>query len=170
MIENQSVDNQGKVVCVLHISLFIRGIGGFGGQKSPPPIVHTPPNRSPDSVYEFDTYPNQAILYRLCGDLNPLHVDPNFSALGGFERPILHGLCTFGIATHGVVRNMCENDASRISSLEGRFTSPVIPGNKLRVDMWKEGAKVLFVVTNVTAGKVAIANGAAIVSNSRSAL
>uniref|UniRef100_A0A0G4FPC5 Uncharacterized protein n=1 Tax=Chromera velia CCMP2878 TaxID=1169474 RepID=A0A0G4FPC5_9ALVE len=152
--------DSGEKVCALEHSLFIRGIGGFGGDKGPAPASNKPPKRVPDAVFKKETSANQALIYRLSGDMNPLHADPNMAAMGGFDKPILHGLCFFGIATHGVVREMCENDPSRVLSVEGRFASPVLPGDPLRVEMWKEGGRVLFQVVNERTNKVSLANGA----------
>jgi len=147
---------------VLEHSLFIRGLGGFGGDKGPNPPVHKiPKDRSPDAVHVKKTTPNQALVYRLSGDMNPLHADPNMAALGGFDKPILHGLCFFGIATHGVVRQLCDNDPSKVLSIEGRFASPVFPGQQLTVQMWRDGkAKIVFQVVNDDTKQICLANGA----------
>ncbi|CEM02879.1 unnamed protein product [Vitrella brassicaformis CCMP3155] len=178
VVETQSRDQQGDLVCVNTSQLFIRGIGGFGGPKQPKGPARTPPNRPPDVVFTKATSPNQALIYRLSGDYNPLHADPNFSSIGGFDVPILHGLCTFGIAGHGVVREMCDNDASRVRSIEGRFASTVVPGDVLAVEMWRQGGgngdggRVVFQVKNLNSGKVALSNGLIVLhtDNPRAAL
>ena len=103
-----------------------------------------PPKRDPDFVGVESTQPNQAFLYRLNADLNPLHVDPQMSALGGFERPILHGLCTYAMSTRAVQKKYSAHDAQAIAAVNARFTSFVLPGETLVVEMWKEGNNVIF--------------------------
>eukprot|EP00923_Selenidium_pygospionis_P056989 GHVN01099513.1.p1 GENE.GHVN01099513.1~~GHVN01099513.1.p1 ORF type:complete len:302 (+),score=47.69 GHVN01099513.1:183-1088(+) len=152
----------GEVVCVIDRAFFIRGLGGFGGPKDSA-TSHPTPKTPPHKTHIVKTSPNQALLYRLSGDFNPLHIDPAMSALGGFPRPILHGLCTFGIAVHGVVKQMAENDATQLASVQGRFSKPVIPGDVVRVEMWRrEPNEVLFRVVNATkGGEVCVSNGRA---------
>nr|WP_223199349.1 MaoC/PaaZ C-terminal domain-containing protein [Solihabitans fulvus] len=128
-------------------SVFIRGEGGFGGDRGPAETFALPA-RSADAVSRFRTAPNQALLYRLTGDRNPLHADPAFAALGGFDRPILHGLATYGITCRLLVNEFCDGDARRMSHIEGRFTRPVLPGEELVVSAWRDGDAVLFRTTN----------------------
>jgi acyl dehydratase len=123
---------------------FARGEGGIGGPNGSPPPPHPVPSRAPDTVFEQKTLPQQALLYRLCGDRNLLHADPAYAARGGFERPILHGLCTFGHAAAAVVRKCADYDADRVGELAVRFTRPVLPGETLRTEMWRDGAVVSF--------------------------
>ena len=125
-------------------SVFIRGEGGWGGDRGPSGPQNEPPDRAPDHQVTYQTSPDQALIYRLSGDRNPLHSDPSFAAMGGFDRPILHGLCTYGFTGRALLHTMCDSDARRFKHIEGRFTSPVLPGEALTVAMWDidDGATV----------------------------
>ncbi len=118
-------------------SAFIRGEGGWGGDRGPGGPQNVPPDRAPDHEVTYQTSPDQALLYRLSGDHNPLHSDPSFAAMGGFDRPILHGLCTYGFTGRALLHTLCGGDAARFQHVEGRFTSPVLPGEALTVAMWE---------------------------------
>jgi acyl dehydratase len=118
-------------------SIFVRGEGGFGGSRGASTRVTTP-QRKPDAVLLCPTEPRQALLYRLCGDRNPLHVDPEFAAAAGFPRPILHGLCTYGVVGKAVVDALLGGDPERVSSYSTRFAGVVYPGETLRVEVWRE--------------------------------
>jgi acyl dehydratase len=120
-------------------SLFIRGEGGWGGDRGPSGPQNVPPERDPDHEITYATRSDQALLYRLNGDRNPLHSDPSFAAMGGFDRPILHGLCTFGFTGRALLHALCGGDPGRFRSVDGRFSSPVMPGEKLTVRMWVTG-------------------------------
>ena len=160
----------GEDIFYNEMSAFIRGSGGFGGPKkgsnrSAATAVHQPPKRQPDSVVEEATTEEQAALYRLNGDRNPLHIDPDFSKVGGFKVPILHGLCFFGISgkhvyqTYGAFRN-----------IKVRFAGTVLPGQRLRTEMWKEGSWVIFQTKVVETGKLCIAGaGAELMSGGKGA-
>ncbi|GAA1942284.1 MaoC/PaaZ C-terminal domain-containing protein [Nocardioides hwasunensis] len=115
---------------------FLGGAGGFGGERGTT-REWSAPDRVPDHRVDFATRPEQALLYRLTGDRNPLHADPAFAARGGFERPILHGMCTYGYAARLLVHAVCESDASRLAGMEGRFTRPVLPGDALALHVWR---------------------------------
>ena len=128
-------------------SVFIRGEGGFGGDRGPS-ATFSVPDRPADAELRFPTSVNQALVYRLSGDRNPLHTDPAFAAAGGFDRPILHGLATYGIAVRLLVNEFCNGDASRVRSISGRFTKPVWPGEELVVSAWADGETVLFRTAN----------------------
>ena len=150
----------GKTVFYNEMTAFIRGSGGFGGQKRPldrgaSTASNTPPNRAPDFVAEEKTTEEQAVLYRLSGDYNPLHVDPAFSKMGGFKVPILHGLCFFGIAAKAVYQKYGE-----YKNIKVRFAGTVLPGQTLVTECWKEGSKVLFQTKVKETGKLAIASAA----------
>jgi acyl dehydratase len=126
-------------------SVFIRGEGGWGGDRGPSGPRNVPPEREPDRRVTYETSPNQALLYRLSGDRNPLHSDPAFAAMGGFDRPILHGLCTYGFTGRALLHTFCGSDPSRFHHVEGRFTSPVMPGESLTVNMWEtDDGKAVF--------------------------
>jgi len=126
-----------------HSSAFIRGEGGFGGDRGPS-TSWDKPGRAPDHRVEYVTRPEQALLYRLSGDRNPLHSDPSFAARGGFAKPILHGLCTYGFTGRALLHALCGSDPARFGSMYARFTKPVIPGDKLVVSIWSEGGTTKF--------------------------
>lgn len=138
-------------------SAFLRGEGGFGGSRGPSSRVSAP-DRSPDSRLEFATALNQALIYRLSGDRNPLHSDPVFAARGGLKRPILHGLCTYGITCRLLIGAFADGDAHRVTAVAGRFTAPVTPGDVLVIDAWRDRDGVAF-RTSTAAGTVVIDGG-----------
>jgi acyl dehydratase len=119
--------------------LFFRGEGGWGGDRGPTDSVEIP-ERDADAVVSYATRPDQALLYRLNGDRNPLHSDPSFAALGGFPKPILHGLCTYGFSGRALLHTVCDSDPTRFKSMDGRFSSPVIPGETLDIHIWDDGS------------------------------
>jgi acyl dehydratase len=139
-------------------SVFIRGEGGWGGDRGPSGARNEPPEREPDRRVTYETSPNQALLYRLSGDRNPLHSDPAFAAMGGFDRPILHGLCTYGFTGRALLHTFCASDPARFQHIEGRFTSPVMPGEALTVNMW-ESPDGEAVFTTSVAGRLVIDQG-----------
>ncbi len=120
-------------------SVFIRGEGGWGGERGPSGPRNVPPEGDPDHVVTYPTLVDQALIYRLSGDRNPLHSDPEFAAMGGFPKPILHGLCTYGFTGRALLHSLCESDPARFASMEGRFSSPVFPGEALTVKIWRTG-------------------------------
>ncbi len=126
-ITSRVLDEQNNPICRNTSRLFIRGIGGFGDKGLSNETIPNPPTSQPQKVAEDLTTQNQAILYRLAGDLNPLHISPDMAALGGFDRPILHGLCFFGVAGRAVLRDFCEDDVTKFVSISARFTSHVFP-------------------------------------------
>ena len=126
------------------MSAYIRGEGGFGGDRGPSGPRNEPPDRDPDHRVTYQTREDQALTYRLSGDRNPLHSDPEFAAMGGFDRPILHGLCTYGFTGRALLHTLCASDPARFDSIEGRFSAPVLPGEALTVSMWVDGAEAIF--------------------------
>lgn len=121
------------------MSAFIRGEGGWGGDRGPSGPQNVAPERDADEVVTLHTTADQALLYRLSGDRNPLHSDPGFAAMAGFDRPILHGLCTYGFSGRALLGALCDGDPARFSHMEGRFSSPVFPGEALTVRIWRTG-------------------------------
>ena len=140
-------------------SVFIVGEGGFGGDRGPTEKANVAPDRAPDHEVTYQTRPDQALLYRLCGDRNPLHSDKQFSDVGGFPKPILHGLCTYGFTGRALLHTLCDSNPERFSGMDGRFTSPVMPGEALTVKMWKSGDGSAIFQTTGDDGRVVIDNG-----------
>ncbi|MFJ3324663.1 MaoC/PaaZ C-terminal domain-containing protein [Streptomyces griseus] len=126
--------------------IFVRGEGGFGGERGPSDRL-APPDRDPDRTVERTIREDQALLYRLSGDWNPLHADPAFAELAGFDRPILHGLCTYGMTLKAVADTLLDGDVSRIAAYRTRFAGVVFPGETLRIRMWTEDGRVRVTVT-----------------------
>ena len=142
--EAEAVDSEtGAPLASTVRSLFLGGEGGFGGARgaqAPTPV----PGRAPDHEVTYRTGVAQALLYRLTGDRNPLHSDPAFAARGGFDRPILHGMCTYGYTARALVATVCEGEPGRLTAMNARFTRPVVPGRALTVSVWRDGDVVFF--------------------------
>ena len=137
----------GKPLLKTRSSLFCRGEGGWGGERGPSEKLEFPA-RKPDHAVTYQTREDQALTYRLSGDRNPLHSDPSFAKAGGFERPILHGLCTYGFTGRALLHAICGSDPKRFKSMDGRFSRPVMPGDALTVSMWVDGKTCLFRTAN----------------------
>jgi acyl dehydratase len=147
--ETESVDAKtGELLFRTRSSAFIRGAGGFGGDRGPSGPLNEAPSRKPDHEVSYKTLPEQALIYRLSGDRNPLHSDPEFASKAGFPRPILHGLCTYGFTGRALLHTLCGSDPARFKSMEGRFSKPVFPGETLTIAMWVDGRTCLFQTRN----------------------
>ena len=132
------------VIFNMGCTIMARGDGGFGGPKGKGIPPHRVPRREPDLSCDITTREDQALLYRLTGDRNPLHADPAKARDVGFERPILHGLCTFGIACRAILKTICDYDYTLIREFDARFSAPVLPGDTITTDMWQDGDVVSF--------------------------
>ncbi len=129
----------GELISSIGSTSFCRNDGGFGGPAGPTRDPHAVPERAPDLHVDLPTLPQAALIYRLSGDYNPLHADPAVAETARFPRPILHGLCTYGVACHALLKGVLAYDASRLRQLDVRFTSPVYPGETIRTEIWREG-------------------------------
>jgi acyl dehydratase len=136
-----------------------RGDGGFGGPPRPSPPSHVLPDRTPDLQVDLPTRPEAALIYRLSADPNPLHADPAVARAAGFPRPILHGLATFGVVGHAILRGCCDYAPARIGSMGARFTSPVFPGETIRTEMWRDGDLISFRARALERDVVILNNG-----------
>ena len=144
--ESINVDT-GKALLRTRSMLFLRGEGGWGGDRGPSEKIDFP-ETAPSHQLTYGPRDAPALTYRLSGDRNPLHSDPAFAQLGGFQEPILHGLCTYGFTGRGLLHSLCNGDPSRFKSMNARFSKPVIPGDELTISMWVDGNEALFRTTN----------------------
>ncbi|MER7274750.1 MaoC/PaaZ C-terminal domain-containing protein [Dactylosporangium sp. NPDC000244] len=146
VVDTEATGIDGVPLWTSSMRMFARGEGGFGGDRGPagPP---DPPQRAPDHTIITPTLPQQALWYRLLGDRNPLHADPAVAEAAGFPRPILHGLCTYGIACRAIVDAVLDGRAERVRAIEARFAGVVYPGETLRTSVWREDGRLLFVST-----------------------
>ncbi len=146
VLVEQTIDDKasGERLATLMSTIFARGDGGLGAPEGSPPPLPATPERPPDQVCDLPTLPQAALIYRLSGDSNPLHSDPDFAAAAGFPRPILHGLCTYGVAGHAVLKHFCDYQPRRLKSFDLRFKAPVFPGETIRTEMWRDGDQVRF--------------------------
>ena len=162
LVEVRSISTDvadGQPLFTTTMSAFIRGEGGFGGDRGPSGPKNPPPDRAPDHEVAYVTRSDQALLYRLSGDRNPLHSDPTFAAMGGFDRPILHGLCTYGFTGRALLHALCGGDPARFTAMEGRFSSPVLPGERLTVRMWETGPGEALFQTSGDDGRIVLDGG-----------
>ncbi len=150
-----------ELICTLSSTTFCRADGGFGGPSGPVKAPHPVPESPPQQVCDLPTLPQAALIYRLSGDYNPLHADPAYAAKAGFKMPILHGRATFSVVGHALVKTVCDYDPLRLKSMEGRFSSPVYPGETIRTEMWVDGKVVSFRATVPERGVTVLNNGRA---------
>ena len=161
VIRHQTVlkDASGERLATLVASRFARGDGGFGGPSDGQAEPHQVPTRAPDRVVDITTRPDQALVYRLCGDRNPLHSDPETAKRAGFPKPILHGMCTYGITCRGVLQTYADYDPTAFRQHAARFSSPVYPGETVTMEMWKDGNVISFEAKVKARGATVIRNG-----------
>jgi 3-hydroxyacyl-CoA dehydrogenase/3a,7a,12a-trihydroxy-5b-cholest-24-enoyl-CoA hydratase len=161
IVDIETMDEAGDLLSINQFTTFIVGAGGFGGKRSSQHAKPTvpAPSRAPDASLRHKTLPIQAALYRLSGDYNPLHIDADFAKIGGFSTPILHGLCSYGIATRHIMRQYCNNDATMVKAIKTRFVKPVLPGETIQTDMWREGSRIHFKCKSVESGNVVLDGG-----------
>lgn len=155
----------GRKLASLASTTFCRGDGGFGGPDGPVLPPHTMPEGKPDEVCDLPTIAQAALIYRLSGDPNPIHVDPRIARAAGFDRPILHGLCTLGVASHAILKLCCGYEAGRLKSLRLRFSAPVYPGETIRTEIWRDGNTVSFRSRVVERDTIVLNNGHAELSS-----
>jgi len=160
--ERDVIDKKnGELIATLKQTAVLRGNGGFGGPTGAAPEPHKIPDRSPDTVVELNTLPQAALIYRLSGDYNPLHADPEIAKAAGFDRPILHGLCTFGIAGRAILRACCDNNPEHLQEIHVRFSSPVFPGETIATEIWRDGKDVSFRARSLERSQIVLNNGIA---------
>jgi acyl dehydratase len=146
-------------IATVRQTLLCRGNGGFNRATGDVPSPHAVPARAPDHIVEQKTLPQAALIYRLSGDMNPLHADPEVASKAGFPKPILHGLATYGVAFNAVMEKLLGYDVSKFRSFDVRFTAPVYPGETIRTELWRDGAQISLRATAVERGKVVLDNG-----------
>ena len=156
-----TMKDSGELVCSLTSTSFARANGGFGGPSGPTKEPHVTPSRKPDAICDLPTLPQAALIYRLSGDYNPLHAEPAFAQRAGFKAPILHGRCTFGIAGHAILKTCCGYDPVKLIAMEGRFSSPVFPGETVRTELWQDGSVISFRSLIAERNAVVLAGGRA---------
>lgn len=156
--EIETADGAGLLATLLS-TVYARGDGGYGGKSSGGLSPHAIPERSPDHVFAGRIPLNQALIYRLSGDMNPLHADPAFARSAGFERPILHGLSTYGVAVRCIVSNLLDYDPSSIEHVAARFSAPLFPGAEIRTLAWKDGSEISFRLISAETGKAVLDHG-----------
>jgi acyl dehydratase len=161
VIRHQTVlkNPDGEKLATIVASRFARGDGGFGGPSEGQPEPHQVPTREPDKVVDITTRPDQALVYRLCGDRNPLHSDPGFAKKAGFPKPILHGMCTYGITCRGVLQTYADYDPTAFKQHVARFSSPVYPGETVTMELWKDGNVISFEAKVKARGVTVIKSG-----------
>ncbi|MCY4019511.1 MAG: MaoC/PaaZ C-terminal domain-containing protein [Chloroflexi bacterium] len=162
-IDGESADKAGEAFAFSRWSVFIRGLGDYGGDRGPSSKME-PPKTAPDIVHQERTSERQALLYRLSGDSNPLHADPQMAAIGNYDKPILHGLCTYGFAARAILKHCCANEPLRLRSIGARFSQHVFPGETLQTEIWSLDERELRFQTR------ALERNAVVLSNGRARL
>lgn len=162
-VESTARDGAGETVATIQMAMFVLGSGGFGGDRGPA-VDWAAPTGEPDHVVTYPTRPDQALLYRLTGDRNPLHSDPAAARRGGFDQPILHGMCTYGYTGRALLHAVAGSDPARFTSMSGRFTKPILPGEPITVSMWVDGSDVRYRTANAN-GDIVIDRGTATISS-----
>lgn len=164
MVTREVHDGAGMHLATSRSMTFLRGDGGFGGSSEGAPVPHPVPDRAPDDIVTLTTTANLAQIYRLSGDLNPLHIDPDVARAGGFEAPILHGLATYGVIGRALLAARCGNEPARLKRIDGRFSAPVYPGETIETSIWDskesgDGSKLAFRARVVERDKIVFTNG-----------
>jgi 3-hydroxyacyl-CoA dehydrogenase/3a,7a,12a-trihydroxy-5b-cholest-24-enoyl-CoA hydratase len=165
VVEVESRDDKGKLLFKNTFTSFARGEGGFGGDRGPSGPRNVPPERKPDAVVEMATLPWQALLYRLSGDMNPLHADPQMAQIAGYPKPILHGLCSFGHAGRALLHSFCDSDPAKLKDFEVRFSGVVYPGETIVTEMWRETpTRIVLQAKTKERGEVVLSSAAATIT------
>jgi acyl dehydratase len=159
VLEVKTKDEAGKPLFTNRFSLFLRGEGGFGGDSGPK-AGNEAPTRAPDGVIASPTLPQQALIYRLSGDKNPLHADPDFAKMGGFDKPIIHGLCSYGVVCKAIVDKVLGGDVTKVARYQARFAGVGFPGETYLTSYWKEGDKILIQAKSKERDAIIISNAA----------
>lgn len=155
-VEVTTSDSDGPIF-TNRFGIFVRGAGGFGGERGPDTkSVNLPPDREPDHVWEDTTREEQAAVYRLSGDVNPLHIDPDFAKMVGFDQPFIHGLCTYGFVGRGILHTICKDDPANFLGLEARFSDQVYPGDTIVTKIWETGDGEAIVQAETQKGNVVL--------------
>ncbi len=159
ILETNTSDENGEALYSVRMSLFLRGEGGFGGPEGPKP-ANVAPDREPDGVIERTTLPQLSLIYRLSGDKNPLHADPDFAKQGGFDRPIIHGLLSYGLCCKAIVDELLDGDVTKVAGYGARFAGVGFPGETYQISHWREGDKILISASSKERGAPIITNAA----------
>lgn len=162
--ETDVTEPDGSPLWTAKSSIFVRGEGGFGGGRGSSDKIE-PPSHEPDIVIDTPTLPQQALLYRLCGDRNPLHADPEFARAAGFDVPILHGLCTYGVVAKAVTDALLDADVTRVAAFSVRFAGIVLPGETLRTRVWRDGSRLLVTTNSLDRGEAPVLSGGVLETN-----
>jgi acyl dehydratase len=165
-LEKQLRENgSDTLVSTVSATYFLRADGGCGGTLAEAPLPHAIPERQPDSSLALNTLPQAALIYRLSGDHNPIHIDPTIARKAGFERPILHGLCTMGVATRAILQAYCNDEPERLKEMSVRFSAPMFPGETVVTEFWREGRTISFRARVAERDATVLNNGYAVLAD-----